>query len=105
MDMIIQKNDSPSAQMQNLKKASSLSLKVSQTETFLSKFRLQTSIKSITLEDAKLWMKILESYPKDVIREFFAHMSDKCVFLKYVIEILALNIKCHLINILQHTKC
>ena len=64
MDMIIQKNDSPSTQMLNLQKASSFSLKVSQTETFLSKFRLQTSIKSITLEDAKLWMKILESEAK-----------------------------------------
>merc|ERR1712062_132041 len=61
----VTKDDQPSLQLTTLEKALEFSSEVSQTPSFLSQNRFDTSILSVLLEDAKLWIKILALYQRE----------------------------------------
>ena len=75
-EMIITNNDNPSDHTENLRKASEFSLKVSQCDQFLSENRVKTHIQPIILEDTKMWVRILNSYSKNYIDNFFSKCSN-----------------------------
>ena len=91
--MKITKNDPFLVQQSNVQKCVEFSTNVSQTPAFLSsnynsdRYKLEsnrfnTSIADVMLEDAKLWITIFDTYPKEVIKDFFLNCAKECAIVR-----------------------
>ena len=100
-EVIIIQDDTTSGPTACLEKALEFSLKVSQTDSFMSSRRFHTSIGPVALEDAKSWLQILDSFHKENIKDFFGKCSKTLEFKEYFLLILGHYQGSHVITSMQ----
>ena len=85
-DVTITKEDPPSAQINKLHENLGLSLKVSKSNSFLSKNAVKSSVKSVIEDDLKSWSDIFKNVSRLALKEFIATRQTQYEFADYLIK-------------------